>query len=97
MKDRPKPPATLSRRRFVALVAAGSAALLAPPATAAAVKRRAKTAPAPSPMSPAVSREYARQKSSTMDTLKVIRSHGMPPGTELALVFRPLAPSRKDG
>ncbi|MCC6350415.1 MAG: hypothetical protein IT347_12580 [Candidatus Eisenbacteria bacterium] len=93
MNDRPKPPTSVSRRRFVAVMAAGSAALLARPVAAAAAAaparaRAAAGAQAAAAMTPAQRREYERQKSATLDTLKVIRGHAMPPGTEMASVFR---------
>jgi DMSO/TMAO reductase YedYZ molybdopterin-dependent catalytic subunit len=98
MKARPKKPDTMSRRRFVAMVAAGSAALLAAPAAGAPAHRGAKpkAAAAPAmPMSADVRREYLRQQKATLDTLQVIRKHAMPPGTELAAIFRPIKPARR--
>lgn len=108
MNDRPRKPVAVSRRRFVAVMAAGSAALLARPAaavaaTAAAAKPRTATgtrpraaAPAGAAMSAAQRKEYDRQKASTLETLKAIRGHAMPPGTEMASVFRARRPTRKE-
>lgn len=102
MSEGPKPPARLSRRRFVAVLAAGSAALLAQPAVAAAAAPPAakpKPASSPKPAAPAMSaaqrKEYDRQKASTLDTLKTIRAHVMPPGTEMASIFRARRPAKK--
>ncbi len=95
----------LSRRRFVAVMAAGSVALLAQPAATVAAatapaKPRAVTtksrAAAPA-MTATQRREYDRQLRATADAVRVIRSHPMPPGTEMASVFRVRRPSRKEG
>lgn len=96
MSERLKAPATLSRRRFVAVVAAGSAAILARPAEAAAAAAKAATpakkpaaaAPTAPAMTAAQRKEYDRQRSGTLDTLKTIRAHAMPAGTEMSSVFR---------
>jgi len=89
----------MSRRRFVALVAAGSAALIAKPAegvAAAAAKRRGRGHAAASPAMPAATaKELARQRASTLETLKTIRGHAMPPGTELGFVFRATPPRKR--
>ncbi|HTR96466.1 MAG TPA: hypothetical protein VMH61_01055 [Candidatus Acidoferrales bacterium] len=89
----------MSRRKFVAMVAAGSAALMAKPAeaAAAAIAPRKGRAVVTEAMSPADRKEYLRQKQSTLDTLKAIRKHAVPEGTELALVFHPLRPRRREG
>lgn len=86
---------TLSRRQFVAVVAAGSAAVLSQPAAvlADAAKPAAKSPPRPAPaagprMSAAQQKEFDRQRKSTLETLKTLRDHAMPPGTEMASVFR---------
>ena len=99
MSDRTKRPATLSRRRFVAVVAAGSAAILAQPvdaATAAAKHAAPAKAPAAGPAMSVVQRkEYDRQHAATLETLKTLRAHAMPPGTEMASVFRARRPAKK--
>jgi hypothetical protein len=99
VSERPKRPATLSRRRFVAVVAAGSAAILARPVEAAAAAAKAaapaKKAPAAPAMSVVQRKEYDRQRASTLETLKAIRAHAMPPGTEMASVFRVRRPAKK--
>lgn len=103
MNDRPKRPAPLSRRRFVAVIAAGSAALLAQPAVSlpAAPPPAAKPKPATPhktaapAMTTAQRKEYDRQHKSTLDTLKTIRGHVMPPGTEMASIFRARRPAKK--
>jgi hypothetical protein len=46
-------------------------------------------------MTAAQHKEFDRQKASTLDTLKVIRSHAMPPGTELASVFHARRPAKR--
>ena len=89
MNQKPKS-GTMSRRHFVTLVAAGSAALLAPPAGAAAPARPHAARPAaakPASLSATTTKELNRQRASTLDTLKVLRDHPMPAGTELGLVF----------
>jgi len=94
-------PGGISRRRFVTLLAAGSAALAARPiaaATPASAKPRAGVARARTAapaMSAATRRELERQRAATLETLKAIRAHRMPPGTELASVFRARRPARK--
>jgi len=98
-KRRTREDASLSRRRFVALVAAGSAALAASPALAAPAPRR-KPAPPPAakPAPPAVPAETARfekQRENLRATLKTIREVPLPPGGDLSVVFRPLRPARK--
>jgi len=98
MKGRSKQSGSMSRRKFVAMVAAGSAALIARPASAAAAAApRSGRAVVTEAMSPADRKEYLRQKKSTADALKVIRGHKVPAGTELALVFRPLKSRRREG
>lgn len=97
----PKPAGGISRRRFVTLVAAGSAALIANSAGAVAPKGRAArpAAGAAKParaMSAVTAKELARQRGATQETLKVIRGHAMPPGTELGFVFRATRPSKKE-
>ena len=95
---------SLSRRRFVAVMAAGSAALLARPAAAVAaaaapVKPRAgatKPRAAAPAMTAAQRKEYDRQLKATADAVRVIRAHAMPPGTEMASVFRVRRPSRTE-
>ncbi len=97
------PAADMTRRRFVALVAAGSAAFLAKPVDAlAAAARRKRPAPhagAKHAAKPAVSasqKEFERQRAGTLETLKTIRAHKLAAGSELAFVFTPRAPKRKD-
>lgn len=110
MNRDPKAPAPLSRRRFVAVIAAGSAALLAQPAAALsatappAAKKKPAAATKPAgpvhgtgtpAMTAAQRKEYERARKSTLDTLKVIRGHEMPPGTEMASIFRARRPAKK--
>jgi hypothetical protein len=94
MKDRPKG-STLTRRRFVTMVAAGSAALIAAPAYAATATRPARAHAGAAVMTEPERKEFERQRRATLDTLAVIRKHAMPPGTEMASVFRPLKSSRR--
>ena len=90
-------PRTLSRRGFVTMVAAGSAALLARPGLAAEVaapRRRRASAPAGKPQPAAAppsaaQKEFDRQRSGTLTTLKTLREHVLPPGGDLPVVFRP--------
>jgi hypothetical protein len=94
MKDRPQGPA-LTRRRFVAMVAAGSAALATSPLAAATAAPPAKRRSAAAAALPEAERkEFERQRKATLETLAVLRKHAMPPGTEMASVFRPLKPAR---
>ena len=94
MNARSKGARTLSRREFVAVVAAGSAAVLSQPAgvLADAGKPAEKAGPKPSSagapkMTAAQQKEFDRQRKSTLETLKTIRDHAMPAGTEMASVF----------
>jgi hypothetical protein len=96
VSDRPDRPAGVSRRRFVAVVAAGSAAFLARPAAAVAAVAKTAQPRAKAPDMTVVQRkEYDRQRTGTLDMLKVIRAHAMPPGTEMASVFRARRPAKK--
>ena len=88
---------SLTRRSFVTLVAAGSAALLATPGLAADRGRttRQKKTPEAKPLPPAppptaAQKEYDRQRTSTLATLKTLREFTLPPGGDLPVVFRPL-------
>jgi hypothetical protein len=92
----------LSRRRFVGLLAAGSAAMLARHADAAAAPRKPK--PTPRPAAPATApgatpsaeqKEFERQRANTLSTLKTLRAYPLPPGGDLAVVFRPLPSGRR--
>ena len=99
MNDGSKRPEQLSRRRFVAVIAAGSAALLAQPALAATTTAKPKPATTHKPAAPAMTaaqrKEYDRQHKSTLELLKTIREHVMPPGTEMASIFRARRPAKK--
>jgi hypothetical protein len=46
-------------------------------------------------MTAAQRKEYDRQTKSTAETLKTIRDHAMPPGTEMASIFRARRPAKK--
>ncbi len=91
-------PEQLSRRSFVTLVAAGGAALLAPPgiaAGAARTKHRHGAPPAVRPLPPvstasASQKEFDRQRTGTLGTLKTLRAHALPPGGDLPVIFKPL-------
>lgn len=98
-------PAPLSRRKFVTMIAAGSAALLAQPLAGLAATRRKGAAHKPaahakpgasSPAPSATEREFQRQRASTLETLKTIRAHKLPAGSEPAFVFRAMKPSHKE-
>jgi hypothetical protein len=87
----------MTRRRFVGILAAGSAAIVATGAAAPATGRRKRPAAAAgAELAPLDRKELERQRASTISTLEVIRKHSMPPGTELASVFKPLR-SRRTG
>jgi len=93
-----------SRRQMLKLLAAGSAATLAAPGAALAARRRA-TRPGAAPQaahakaqaSDAIRAEVERQKKDLAKQLATIRGHALPPGSEMAFVFRPLRPVRADG
>ena len=94
-------PRRISRRRFVGMLAAGSAAALARTAAAAPAPRRRRPAVKPTPELPATSpptpeqKEFERQRASTLGVLKTIRDFDLPPGGDLAVVFRPLTGPRR--
>ena len=86
----------LSRRRFVTLVAAGSAGALATGPVPGAGAQEAPEKPVAQPAAPtAAEKEFERQKKSTLATLKTIRDYALPPGGDLAVVFRPLRATRR--
>ena len=86
----------ISRRSFVSLLAAGSAAVLVRPAAGAPAPRAKKPAPLPATVpSGAEQKEFERQRASTLNTLKTIRAYPLPPGGDLAVVFRPLPSVRR--
>lgn len=99
MSDSRRKSDTMSRRRFIASVAAGSAALVAQPlaAMAATAKRIArKPVPTPAaPIPPATPSAFDQQRASTLATLQIIRKHPLPPGGDLGAVFRPVHTRRK--
>ena len=90
-----------TRRAFLRLVAAGSAALaagaVAPLAHAAPAPAKRKRAATAAPVTPAIRREIASQKAYVARSLRVIRDHVLPAGSELAFTFRPLRPRRRRG
>jgi hypothetical protein len=100
----------LSRRRFVALTGAGLAALSAggsalgaetksaakKPAAAAATGTTAPSAPpAPAPAMTPHQKEFERQKTGTLATLKTLRAYPLPPGGDLPVVFKPMRTPKK--
>lgn len=92
----------LSRRAFVASVAAGAAVLAGGGSARAAAKTTAKKAAAkkggtPAP-SAAVRAEIAKQKKQTADLVKSLRDYKLPPASgEVGFVFHPMRPGRKGG
>jgi hypothetical protein len=91
---------TRSRRQFMKLLAAGAAAAAAggPAGALARTTRRVRTArrpatphaaPAPAPPD-ALAVEIRKQKGYVTTALKTLRAYELPPGSTLALVFRPL-------
>ena len=101
----------LSRRRFVALTGAGLAALSAggsalgaetksaakkKPAAAAAPGTTAPSPPpAPAPAMTPHQKEFERQKTGTLATLKTLRAYPLPPGGDLPVVFKPMRTPKK--
>ncbi len=87
----------LTRRAFVASVAAG-AAVIASGGSARAATRTTKRRGGGSAPSAAVRAEIAKQKKYTADTLATIRQYPLPAGGgEIGFLFRPLAPKREGG
>jgi hypothetical protein len=102
-----------SRRRFIGLIAAGSAAAATTPVATLAhavtpKKKPAKPAPgAPGTkpagphdlagVPPAVAEEIRKQKAAVEQSLKVIRDHPLPPGSEPAFVFAPIRSRKPTG
>ncbi len=89
----------MTRRSFLGLVAAGSAALVAPglalAATAPAAPSRARAAagkprPATGTRAPDIEKGIREQKESLEKQLQVIRGYVLPPGSDMAFVFRPM-------
>ena len=95
MKDSTKKPVPISRRSFIASVAAGSAALLARPAIAAAATAKRVASRAAPPLEPAKPTEFDQQRASMLATLKILRGHPLPPGGDLAAIFHPVRSRRK--
>ena len=101
----------LSRRRFVALTGAGLAALSAggsalgaeaksaakkkPAAAAAPGTTAPSAAPAPAPAMTPHQKEFERQKTGTLATLKTLRAYPLPPGGDLPVVFKPMRTPKK--
>ena len=102
-----------SRRRFLGLLAAGWATTAAGPAAALARAVTPKKKPAtPAPgagrakpavpppgadVPPAVAEEIRKQKALVEQSLKVVRDHPLPPGSEPAFRFVALGQRRKAG
>ena len=91
----------LSRRAFVASVAAGAAVLASGGSARAAAKTTAKKAVArkgagvAAAPSAAVRAEIAKQKKQTADLVKTLREFTLPPASgEVAFVFHPMRPVR---
>ena len=87
----------LTRRRFVALLAAGATTALVVPAMATGTTTKGKSVAKTG--TPQVSQKVAKgideQKQSTAKTLKTIRNYDLPPGSEQAFAFRPMSPRRR--
>lgn len=90
----------LTRRAFVASVAAGAAVLASGGSTRAAAKTTAKASARKSapPPSASVRAEIAKQKKGTADVVKALRDYKLPPASgEVAFVFHPMRPTRSGG
>jgi len=91
----------LSRRRFVALLAAGAGAALTAPAHAVTSTRQKSTrTPSGGPgaaaaLPPKVAKGLEEQRESLAKTLKTVREFELPPGSEQGFAFRPLPARRK--
>jgi len=92
------PRRSIDRRRFLSLLGATGAGLLAggaaPAGSAPAATRPTPNATTPPPT--ALKRELESQRKSIADMLTVIRDYELPPGSDLAVTFRPLRARRKD-
>jgi hypothetical protein len=101
-----------SRRRFLRLLAAGSAAAVAAPLSGAAraatpakphpkgaTPKAAPGAPkrgaAPAPPA-ATAEEIRKQKANVEQALKAVRDYPLPPGSDPAFVFAPLAAGKTE-
>ncbi len=82
----------VSRRRFMALVAAGAAAVVTAPARALTPPKKT-TAPAPE-RPPEIEKGVAEQKTLLAQQLKTLRDYPLPPGSDPAFLFAPLKPRR---
>jgi len=76
------------------LLAAGTAGVAAAPARALAAPRKPPRVPA-SKRSVAIEKGIAEQKTFLAQQLRVIRDYPLPPGSNPAFVFAPLAPRRR--
>jgi len=84
-----------SRREFLKLVAAGSAAALVSAAPAASAIAAEKPAPREGKhaRSAALRKEIGDQEQYLARALKVIREYSLPPGSDMAFVFKPMKAS----
>jgi hypothetical protein len=89
-------PGSLSRRQFVAVVAAGSAAMLVHPAAADVTPNPPASPASGTALTPATQKEFDRQRTGMLSTLKTLRETPLPPGGDLSVVFTPRR-SRKAG
>jgi hypothetical protein len=85
----------MSRRRFVALVAAGTAALSTGSTPTRTNKASAPSAKPAEATPSAQQKEFERQKASTLATVKTIRAYALPPGGDLPVVFKPMRTPKK--
>ena len=83
----------LSRRRFMKLLA-GSALAASAPAEAVTMRTRTRAAAAAPARSQAIEKGIAEQKDFLAKQLKTLREFPLPPGSDPAFVFRPVAPRR---
>jgi hypothetical protein len=64
------------------------------PAVAAAPNTTAPSAP-PAPAMTPHQKEFERQKTGTLATLKTLRAYPLPPGGDLPVVFKPMRTPKK--
>jgi hypothetical protein len=78
-----------------ALGAEAKSAAKKPAATAAPGTTAPSAPPAPAPAMTPHQKEFERQKTGTLATLKTLRAYPLPPGGDLPVVFKPMRTPKK--